>query len=243
MSDFLLLHENSFNTGKALAEALNIPYGKTLDRKVDSLIRWGSRVQIPRKPDRVLNKMEALNNASNKERALKYMEENNIPHPPLVDRFEGELLLARRAEHQAGSGAFFITSQHDYDLARSINCVSFMKYIPIIREFRVHVYKGNAFFAYERKCPPNPTSLNIRNQWSEERIDIDRLPNGMKEVVETSVNKFKLDFAGVDIGVSVTNKMYIFELNSACALVTSEGRKLPSFELYKERFKNWLEGD
>lgn len=240
MTNYLLYHNNSCETGRALAQALGIESGTELpERRFDKLIRWGNRASVRFSPVKVLNKMEAMNNASNKERALRVMEEQNIPHPPRKERFEGKLLLARKSEHMHGSGAYFVTSQFDFDNAKRVGCVAFMEFVPTKREFRVHVIRGEPVFVYERILPNEPNSLNIRNDWNEERKEIREVP---REIIDASVDcvrKMGLDFGAVDIGLSVNNKPYIYEVNTAPGLVDGE-RKKPSFRVYEEKFRAWL---
>ena len=241
MSNFILYHTNSLDTGRALQRALGIEGGTEMpERRYDKLIRWGNRGRIRYKAGATLNKSEAMDLAANKDRALHFMEENNIAHAPIVNAFNGNLLLARRSEHQHGSGAYFITSQFDFDTARRIGCTNFVEFIPSKREFRVHVIKGQPVFIYERVCPSNPNSLNIRNDWNEERREVTETPRIIIEESVKVVNLMGLDFGAVDIGLSVGGRPYVWEVNTAPGLVNDDTHMKPSFQIYKDKFAAWL---
>jgi len=241
MSNFILYHANSLDTGRALQRALGIEGGTEMPgTRYDRLIRWGNRGQIRYLPRKVLNKAEAMNNAANKDRALRVMEENGVAHAPIVNAFNGNLLLARKSEHQHGSGAYFITSQFDFDTARRIGCTNFVEFVPSKKEFRVHVIKGEPVFIYERVCPSNPNSLNIRNDWNEERRTVSETPSVVVQEAIKAVNVMGLDFGAVDIGLSVGGRPYVWEVNTAPGLVNDDTHMKPSFQVYKDKFQQWL---
>ncbi len=241
MADFILYHTNSKDTGESLQRALGIDGGlHAPDTRLDHLIRWGNREQIHFRPVKVLNKVEAMNNASNKERAMRVMAENGVAHAPIVDRFNGKLLLARKAEHMHGSGAYFVTSQFDFDNAKRIGCTTFTEFIPSKQEFRVHVIDGEAVFIFERVCPREPESLNIRNEWNEERRTVNETPAVIIAEAKKVVAVMGLNFGAVDIGLSVNNHPYIYEVNTAPGLVNDVTHMKPSFAVYKNAFQAWL---
>lgn len=241
MSNYILYHANSLDTGRALQRALGIEGGEHLpEQRYEKVIRWGNRERVRYTPRKVLNKSEAMDNASNKARALQVMEENGIAHPPIKTRFDGALLLARKSEHMHGSGAYFITSQFDFDCARRIGCTSFMEFVPAKKEFRVHVFQGEPIFIYERVCPSNPNSLNIRNDWNEERRTVRETPPLIVAEAIKAVNLMGLDFGAVDIGLSINDRPYVYEVNTAPGLVNDDTHMKPSFQVYKDRFAAWL---
>lgn len=238
-NNYILYHDNSCETGRALKDALRIEGGTSLNGPVDHLIRWGNRREIPRKPIYVLNKRAAMDMAGNKDRAIQFMRENDISCPPIATRFEGKLLLARKTSHMHGSGSFFVTSQFDFDNAKRVGCTNFVEFISIKNEYRVHVFGNEVIFLYERVLPSEPTSLNIRNDWNEERRTSREVPRGIIDASINVVNQMGLDFGGVDIGISVNGNVFIFEVNTAPSLVDGNIKK-PSFNIYLEKFREFL---
>jgi len=241
MPDFILYHENSLDTGKALQRALGIEGGEHMpDRRYDHLIRWGNREKIHYASPKTLNKSSAMDNASNKTRAIEVMQANGISHAPIKTRFDGVLLLARKSSHMHGSGCYFVTSQYDFDNARRIGCTSFTEFIPTKREFRVHVINGEAVFIFERVCPSEPESLNIRNEWNEERRTVNEVPSTVIAEAIRVVEVMGLHFGAVDIGFSMNDRPYVYEVNTAPGLVNDDTHMKPSFAVYKNAFAAWL---
>lgn len=241
MSEFILYHANSLDTGRALQRALGIEGGTEMpDRRFDKLIRWGNRAKIHYKAGATLNKSSAMDKASNKERAVQVMEEMGVAHAPIKTRFDGTLLLARKSEHMHGSGCYFITSQFDFDNARRIGCTSFTEFISAKKEYRVHVIGGEPVFVFERVCPSDPESLNIRNEWNEERRTVRETPANIIAEAVKAVHVMELDFGAVDIGLSINDRPYVYEVNTAPGLVNDDTHMKPSFQVYKDKFAAWL---
>jgi hypothetical protein len=241
MTDFILYHENSLDTGRALQRALGIEGGEHMpEQRYEHLIRWGNREQIRYRAARTLNTSSAMDKASNKTRALEVMAEHNVSHAPSKTRFDGVLLLARKASHMHGSGCYFITSQYDFDNARRIGCTSFTEFVPTKREFRVHVISGEPVFLFERVCPSDPQSLNIRNEWNEERRSINEVPSVIIAESLKVMAAMGLDFGAVDIGFSMNDRPYVYEVNTAPGLVNDDTHMKPSFAVYKNAFATWL---
>ncbi len=246
---YILYHNKSSVTGKELKRVLGIDGGtEGPSSRPDKIIRWGSRVDLRfNASGEVLNNKTASNNAANKQLALELMAEAHVNVPPATDRFNGELLIGRTDSHMQGSGAFMITSQRDFDLAKNhLGCSHFMSYIPTEREFRIHVFKGEVIAASEKRMTDHCTSLHIRNfetGWVFHYID--NAPSDIKQLAISAVSCLGLDFGACDIIKSVNNNLYVLEVNTAPSLVkvregSTEVEHMPAFQIYVDKMRNWI---
>ncbi len=239
MTAFLLYNSVTCETGRALALALGIPGGEHLpEQRFDRVIRFGNREKVRYKPNKTLNKRESLDLSANKARAFQHMEDNEIPHPKVVDRFDGKLLYARKPQHAGGNGMLLCMSQLDVDRARSCGYNHFLEAVACANEYRFHVWKDEILFCYERVLPDNPEHLHVRNMWDERKID--NPPREGCELTIKTLKAFDLDFAGIDIIKSISGKWYVLELNSGIGLMNGE-RKKPSFAVYETVMRRWLD--
>lgn len=246
MSNYILFHDNSNVTGKELRTALNIP-GGTVDpgERSDHLIRWGNRGNIRFTPNKTLNKKEALDNSANKRRALGLLTQSNIKTVPLVDRFSGELLVARKDSHQQGEDFYLVASQRDFELAQHLGCTHYTTFIPCEREYRIHMFGGSAIGIAEKRMGNSCSSLTIRNLangWNFKYVD--NCDENIKQISNDVIRVLGLDFAAVDIMRSVNGNIYVLEVNSAPALVIErdggEVERVPMFDKYVLKMREWL---
>ena len=246
--NYILWHNNSSVTGRELKSVLGIDGGSSLDQRVDKLIRWGNRMDLRfNASGAVLNSKTALTNGGNKQRALQLMTTANVNVPPAADRFNGELIIGRTDSHMQGSGAFLITSQRDFDLAKNnLGCTHFMKYIPTKREYRVHVFKGEIIAKSEKRMTDRATSLHIRNfetGWVFHYLD--NISSEIQNISKAAISCLGLDFGAVDIIESVNGNFYVLEVNSAPSLVkvregSEEVEHMPAFDIYVNKMRAWL---
>lgn len=256
--DYILYCDNSSVTGRELKRQLNINGGTNgPEQKPQRIIRWGNRAEVRFQAavaGGVLNKKNALNDASNKGRCLELLTNAGISTPPAATAFNGDLLVGRTETHIGGSGFYLITSQRDFELAGRLGCTHFMSYIPCQREYRVHVFKGTILGAAEKLMATDGTctSLHIRNSgsgWKFRYNNIDRIPREVERIAVEAVNSVGLDFGAVDVLKSINNNLYVLEINTAPGLVQVEGtgrdREVqdgPVFDAYVAAFRNWLQG-
>lgn len=247
--NYIFYHGNSSVTGKELKRVLGIDGGtEGPSSRPEKIIRWGNRGDSRfNASGAVLNTKSALSNAGNKQRALELMAGAHINVPPAVDRFAGELIIGRTDSHMQGRGAFLITSQRDFDLAKNnLGCSHFMKYIPTKREYRVHVFKGEIIAKSEKRMTDHATSLHIRNYetgWVFHYLD--GISPELEHIAKMAVSCLGLDFGAVDIIESINGNLYVLEVNSAPSLVkVVEGEEtvehMPAFNIYVEKMRAWL---
>jgi len=246
MSNYILFHSNSSITGKELRTVLNISGGsEDSGERNTHLIRWGNRTNIRFNPNKTLNKKEALDNSSNKRRALELLTQSNIKTVPLVERFTGEFLVARKDSHQQGKNFYLVASQKDFELTQHLGCTHYTTFISCDREYRIHVFRNEIIGIAEKRMSDHCTSLTIRNfsnGWNFKYIE--NCDEELKTIAKNTVISLGLDFAAVDIMRSVNNNIYILEANSAPALVVErdggEIDRMPIFEKYVLKFREWL---
>jgi len=246
MADYIFYHGNSSITGKELRAALNISGGsEDPGERSTHLIRWGNRMSIRFNPIKTLNKKEALDNSSNKRRALELLTQANIKTAPLTDRFGGELLVARKDSHQQGKDFYLVASQNDFELAQHLGCTHYTKFIPCDREMRIHIFRGEIIGIAEKRMSDRCTSLTIRNfgnGWNFKYVD--SCDENIKQISKDAVAALGLEFGAVDIMRSVNGNIYVLEVNSAPALVVERDggaiERMPIFDKYILKMREWL---
>lgn len=249
---YILYHNNSSMTGKELKRVLGIDGGTDgPGSRPDKIIRWGNRADLRfNASGGVLNRKDACSNASNKQRALELMAAAHVNVPPAVDRFDGELLIGRTETHMQGRGAFMITSQRDFELAKNnLGCSHFMRYIPTDREYRIHVFKNEVIAMSEKRMTDHCTSLHIRNfkmGWVFHYLD--GVAPEIVNLAKSAVSCLGLDFGACDIIKSVNGNLYVLEVNTAPSLVKEVTggagaisiEHMPAFQKYVGKFVDWI---
>lgn len=223
---FLLYHRNSFRTGKVLGRALGIPCGRELRGQPNVVIRWGNATPITTGYEFV-NRSEAISNASDKLRALRFIQEAGIRVPEFSatqpDLQTGTWL--GRDRHGFGgrdivvySGdGFLLEDRHEW----------FSKYIENDREYRLHVAFGE-IIRTQRKYLDHPeqrTSDHVKNYRNGYRFRAPRteLNNSRKAAAIGAVAACGLDFGAVDLIVAPDQREYVLEINTApkCSPLTA----------------------
>jgi len=255
-------------TGRLLRKYLNLYSQRSLERGVirpttiaHKLIRWGNSDNYGQTVGEELNSVEAIENASNKLRALTKLKEANISIPwfstdkeEVYEHIRNSKpdirckVVGRPSSHQGGSN-FNVLS--DYQNL-SIDYISshWLELIDIHKEWRVHVFQGEVI-GVSRKTDEgvewritNRYTRNHTNGWRFIKCDLYLVQDRLKELAVEAVNTLGLDFGAVDIILSEgtestsrgSKKYYVLEVNSAPSI--EEGSTV--FYNYIERFKEWL---
>jgi hypothetical protein len=234
-------------SGRELKNELHISGGTSdPDARIDRMIRWGNSSRIRFSPTMSLNKREALENSTNKRRALEILGGVNLHGAPLVSSFTGDLLVARKDTHQAGSDFYLVASQEDFALTQHLGCTHYTTFIPCKREYRLHIFLGEVIGIAEKRMGDQCKSLTIRNfhnGWTFKYID--NCDEQFKTVAKNAVTALGLDFAAIDLMQSVKGNIYVLEANSAPALVVKREDntldRVPMFDKYISKFRTWLQ--
>ena len=217
---FLLYHRSSSITGRAIAAALGLRSGRENRSALAPMIRWGAAIRHP--AETALNQREAILKASDKLRAFQAMQAAGVPVPAFrtsaPSQCEGTWLGRKRR----GSKGLDIIVQPEGQITYGFAEAEFWtEYVPNIREYRVHVFKGGIirvqgkYLDYEAQR----TTPYVKNYAQGYRFRTPRLmPNSRRlNVAVQAVSCLGLDFGAVDILKGTDGKTYVLEVNTAPA--------------------------
>lgn len=225
--------------GKDSRNLANLLGCKRFNRNADVIIRYGN---IREGFEGItINSIEAIKRTRNKLIALTILSNEGISTPEFHKRGELEgsngIWFGRETFHKKGKD-IVICEQKD-DGIEILNNVSaekithLTKYIPVDREYRVHVM-GNEVIQVCIKIPDDNTHekdmiRNLEHGWHfAECNDWVNMYKKMKQMAIDSVNILGLDFGAVDIILGKDGKYYVLEVNTAPGL---DNKRL---ELYVE---------
>jgi len=236
MSSYLLYSNTTSTTGKNLATILNIPSGTVGPTKpVEHLIRWGSVAKVKHKPKKIYNSRNAIVLSSNKLKALTHLQRNNIRTPAVYSidptfapswKFPS---LARTINHSRGRDIVLCLQAADALKAYDNGSEYLIEYIPVQKEYRVHVFSGASIKISEKILRGNEDMYKpwIRNHETGHVFiskNVEKYPAVASAGVK-AVNSFDLLFGAVDIVLSDTGVLFVLEVNTGPGLVASGLRK------------------
>jgi len=207
-------------TGKKLAHYLGIDsYGKhDPDRRVDQLLRWGSRKSITYIPDQqTVNLRRAIQKASDKVTAMEEMERAGVPVPNYSTSYQNLNfpMLARANGDMQGRGIVPIMQSQDIE-ANSMNPDFYTEYVPTKLEYRVHVIDGE-IVKVSQKVLEEPEDYDpfVRNYETGYRFKNPRTRHpGINQAV-AAVEALELDIGAVDLVIGEDDRPYVLEVNTA----------------------------
>jgi glutathione synthase/RimK-type ligase-like ATP-grasp enzyme len=241
-------HRRSQPTGEKIASAFQIENGldARLAQNREVLIRWGSRKNqfLDSHFNKVVNKAQAINLASNKLASLTVFQEweidssllkdnqciddftINIPHfdqdPEELIKRVGFPILGRKTYHARGTDIKLCLQRRDFRQKMDY----YVQYIPTIREYRLHVV-GDEVIRIQGKFLDHPThSLPwVRNYTTGYRFRGPRkkLRKNRLEMAVNAVKSLGLDFGAVDLIIADDGLGYVLEVNTApsCSPLTA----------------------
>lgn len=234
MSGFLLYHRRTRPTGRVLAHVLGAGAEVAPDIRFSSVpnwdwvIRWGNRASLPGYAfrARVINGSDAIARASDKLESLGTMREAEVRVPDWSEDPEDLEFpfLGRRIQHTQGRDVVLCLQRGDY---RRRPRDYYVKYIPTVREFRVHVVAGEVIRVQGKYLDFPEQSLPwIRNYGTGYRFrePSRRLRPSRTEMAIRAVESLGLDFGAVDLLVGDDGLEYVLEVNTApaCSPLTAE---------------------
>jgi len=251
-------------TGRLITKELHCVSQRSIERDlinpraITKVIRWGSTTLWAPCFEDELNCVAAIENASNKLKALNIMKEAGVSVPWFTNNKEKAKdkvssinygnMVGRTTYHQGGSN--FEICVDKTDVSSDYQSSHWLELIPIHKEWRVHVFQGEVI-GVSRKTDEdvgyritNRYTRNHANGWRFIRCDLDRVQPRLKELGIEAVKSLGLDFGAVDIilsdGTESTSegdrKYYVLEVNSAPSV---EKGSTILYE-YIRRFKEWL---
>lgn len=239
MSSFLVYHRITEESGKAIAEELDIPHGESVRGRPTHLIRWGNGFGIGYTPRVVVNKKDAIGKCVNKELSTRIFRDSGVKVPEYLTRPRA-VCVGRSVQHTQGQNFWLCWEDSQVATAREEGAEYFIKYIPIKQEWRVHVINGEVAYV-QRKYARDRVSTSFmgiqgfRDDWH--TVCLDPSLAGV-EVCTQAINAVAalgLDFGGADVVVSIAdNAPYVLEVNSGAATPTPVIRA-PYVEYFKRR--------
>ena len=237
MNGIILASREGIITGRALAEELEIPCVKQIDyssNRYQFCFRYGNTTHIPdEKVGCIINKAWGIRNASNKYETKRVMIDREIPTPQLFT-YENIIsdsikypIIARPKHHFKGREFYVVESVKD-----AIACLTRGRYLQEIidkkDEYRIFIFKDKIFESNIKKNSGTEDSL-IRNRatgWIFNIARITETPQILKDYSRRILEALGLEFGAVDCCIDKMGKPYVFEVNTAPALIDRKVSKL-----------------
>ena len=228
-------------TAQPLSVALNAEYCEDYPPNtttIEALVRYGNSNELrgsaaengERDIERnclVINMSRTIQLAQNKLAARRVLLEAQVPVPPTYDAFTYKEIvkfpvIARPFQHWQGRNFNIVNSAKELEPFVDGHHY-FSEVINKDEEYRVFVFRGR-IMEIDRKAPriesPNPMIRNHRNGWRFHRTPMATVSRAVVTTAIQAVQSIGLTFGAVDVGyVTVTNKAYAFEVNSAPGLI------------------------
>lgn len=253
MKTYIYSHNPHSEGAKVLAEALEIKrikHGNSKFRgsQLKRVINWGSS----KLPDQVaacqiLNKPEAIRNASNKLKSFELFQEKGVSIPPFFTTKEQASAYLRenpdrsvvcRTVLAGHSGVGIVIAGSDADL---VAAPLYTAYVKKQEEYRYHVFMGKVVDiqrkARKMDVPAEQVNWQVRNLdggfiFAREGVVENEVAS---QNAIMAVEALGLDFGAVDlIWNKKEDKYYVLEVNSAPGLSGS------TLEGYAKRFKEMV---
>lgn len=244
---FIYAYKHGSESAKALKESLAVKQIRNEKSKFKGnpnrlVVNWGaSQVSPEIEKCKLLNPPHAVKKALNKLQAFQILSEGvGIPEwtesPQEASKWlaEGYTVVARTIiEGRGGEGIVLVENDQELPVAPL-----YTKYIPKTEEYRVHVFKDEAFFiqrkARKKEVPDEEVNWKIRNLaggfiFANQDVQV---ADACKEEAVKAVKALGLDFGAVDIiWNKKRDKYYVLEVN------TAPGLQGTSLEKYTEQFR------
>lgn len=235
--------EGAQTLNTSLGELAKLSRRSPVPRQYRMVINWGNTSELEVYPPiQVLNRPEHVALAINKIAAFQKLRENGVRVPEFTtikpDAVDS-LWFART--NLRGSGGDGIIAIRQGDIVPTAPL--YVKYIPKVKEYRLHVTKGRVIFAQEKKRKSNNQQTadqklirNHANGWVFCPADLVGVSEDIRNAAVASCAALGLDFGAVDLVVGKRDSLpYILEVN------TAPGLQSPGLiEAYSRAFKEYL---
>lgn len=252
MKLFVLPYKRGSRAVRQIKTRLNAPVIKLANSRwrpkpTRVVINWGHTNPPIYLGVNILNKPEAIANATNKLTALIMMYNNAISVPlhtssrEIAEQWfrddEKTVVFCRTLLRSSGGKGIIIAKS----AAELVRAPLYTKRVPKKDEFRVHVFNGEVIDVVEKRLRrglANEVNRNsyVRNHDNGWVFAHDNVvcPDEVKALAIKAVNVLGLNFGAVDIGVSAKGQAYVFEVNTAPGLENQQ-----TITSYVNAFKNY----
>lgn len=244
----LYAYKQGSESAKELATALDIKRlrheGPPIE--VDVLINWGAS-QIKREVycPNILNEPGAVTLATNKLRTFQVLDGRVSIPQWTADREEAlewlikgadTVVIRNKLTGHSGEGIVLFDNAQRFNDAFPVAPL-YTKYIDKSQEYRVHVFRGEAFFiqrkARKLDVPDDEVNWKVRNLkggfiYANKEVLID--DEGKEQAIK-AVGTLGLDFGAVDLVLGRDGRYYVLEVNTACGLAGT------TLDKYVEQFR------
>lgn len=250
MKTYIYSHNPHSEGAKALSEALGVKRIKHGNSKFrggagKAIINWGAGTL----PDQVaacqtiLNKPQAIRNASNKLKSFELFREDDVSIPPFFTSKEATLVymgenagsdIVCRLKLNGHSGDGIVICSNPEDL---VDAPLYTAYIKKQEEYRYHVFMGQVVDIQRKARKRDVADADVN--WKVRNLDggfifaregVVESPVASEEAIK-AVNALGLDFGAVDLIYNAReDKYYVLEVNTAPGLAGS------TLEGYARRF-------
>lgn len=242
---YLLYHGKTAPTGRKLRDFLGIDAGTDdPERRVDYLVRWGSRKRITYIPnEQTINRRTRIAQNTNKLKSLRIMDDADVPVPPHSTN-HNDLdypMLGRKTSHSQGTDIALILQQRDIDYYPSD---FYTQYIPTDREFRVHIVGGEPI-KVNKKLRRNdvdrrdyePHVRNYESGFVFGTTNGDPEDHPAADPAVKACNALELEIGAVDVIRDEQGNYHVLEVNTAPSLDEA------NLKLYGDKIAELIELD
>lgn len=193
------------------------------------VVRWGNRIEAPtNKGSIVYNKIDAIENATDKKKARQMFLDNKVSAPKLYTPTSPDVtfpIIARPLVHSKGKNFVVINNMREFK-AHFKDGWYYSQYIDKDREFRVHVAHGKILAIMEKPRVEGQMAWNKAiNHQAFNRVAQADYPYSVCWQALKAVDVLGLDFGGVDVIAKQEGdklKGYVLEVNTSPTLNSTE---------------------
>jgi glutathione synthase/RimK-type ligase-like ATP-grasp enzyme len=238
MSVIVIGNQKTRPTGQKIAMGLQADYCENYmpkNKPYSLIFRYGnSYLNLPNRTEKnvVINPSHAIEKVVNKPLARNILVNNGISAPKIY--LSGDLdnayfpLLARPIYHYKGRNFYLI-----YTIQKAKEFLDrgfyIQEFINKKDEYRVFLLNGKFFEVCKKINKGNVINTNIRNHgmgWYFQWIPYITLDERLLNFCRAIYSLFSINFCAIDCCIDVNNKPFIFEINSAPALIDRKITKL-----------------
>lgn len=257
MSKYVWYSGATSETGKKIAEQLNLPCGTRHPRiGQNNIICWGATLPDNNSKYRIRrlvntkylnNVFQITANTDKRHILMKFYNAGIAPKVVRKHKIKDAIrnndmhypVIGRDRNHRGGVDAKLCLTMLDINRALSNGSDHFVQFIPAQNEYRIHVFDDSILRCSKkvRSQSDEVTQEYIRsrdNGWRMRHLNFHRVPRVAINAAKKAVKIVGLDFGAVDIIYGEDNNAYVLEVN------TGPGLDDRGLELYVNKIQEYL---